>query len=436
MDAGSDTAPQTCRPAETNIKRLLETDVLVVGGSLAGLAAAETAAHGGVRTVLVDAASEVGARPNPANVIMEPLWPKEYPIPTSAVVRELTGVRVSGPSGVGPLFRFRSFIVDRREFDRFYVRRAQAAGAEVRGGVRVEGPLSSGGVRTDKGDCLARVTIFADGATSPVRKIFETMADPGSVAWGLDQLLEAPGIGEAQVFEVRFGSFAPGWRAQLNPIGGDRAHLWSFARGRRREEMHRFALHARQRILGRRTVEVIDEVSGADPAFVRSGQLVGRGVMACGAAAAQGGVEAGARAGMLAGRVAAGAVRKGDTSRAALVAYEEEWLRRIKAQQFVFTWIIGSVTQLSDRKLDRVFEPLAEADLDEQAFVGLLRGEPQAVYQLLRSVGYGNACRSLGAVGLGLVISSMRRMVSGPKGHAGATPTEGKKVCDDGRKSP
>jgi flavin-dependent dehydrogenase len=47
---------------------------LVVGASLAGLCAAYSAAHGGVETLLVDAAPEIGARPNPATLLMEPLW--------------------------------------------------------------------------------------------------------------------------------------------------------------------------------------------------------------------------------------------------------------------------------------------------------------------------------------------------------------------------
>jgi predicted flavoprotein YhiN len=48
-------------------------EVLVVGASLAGLCAAYSSAREGADTLLVDAAPEVGARPNPATLLMEPL---------------------------------------------------------------------------------------------------------------------------------------------------------------------------------------------------------------------------------------------------------------------------------------------------------------------------------------------------------------------------
>jgi FAD dependent oxidoreductase len=51
-----------------------EAEVLVVGASLAGLCAAYSAARVGAATLLVDAAPEIGARPNPATLLMEPIW--------------------------------------------------------------------------------------------------------------------------------------------------------------------------------------------------------------------------------------------------------------------------------------------------------------------------------------------------------------------------
>jgi flavin-dependent dehydrogenase len=44
----------------------------VVGASLAGLCAAYAAARAGAETLLVDATHEIGARPNPATLLMDP----------------------------------------------------------------------------------------------------------------------------------------------------------------------------------------------------------------------------------------------------------------------------------------------------------------------------------------------------------------------------
>ena len=157
----------------------------MVGASLAGLCAAYSAAREGAATLLMDAAPEIGARPNPATLLMEPLWRRSgLPIPAESIERELSGVRVSGASGRGLLFRLRAVHLDRQRFDRYFAARAAEAGAILRSGVRVEGLLSSGGVHTDSGPVPARITVFADGATSAVRRVLPTMRNPQEVAWG------------------------------------------------------------------------------------------------------------------------------------------------------------------------------------------------------------------------------------------------------------
>lgn len=135
----------------------------------------------------------------------------------------------------------------------------------------------------------AAVTVFADGAGSCVREVMPTMRDPWEAAWGLAQLLQAPGLGTASCCEVRFGSFAPGWRAQLNPLGGDRAGLWTFTRGVLPEKLGGYAERARRSFPGAEEATILEERRGVDPAFVRPGRIAEDGVMACGAAAGQGG---------------------------------------------------------------------------------------------------------------------------------------------------
>src|SRR5919205_2936748 len=127
-----------------------ETGVLVVGASLAGLCAAYSAARHGATTLLIDGAPEVGARPNPATLLMEPLWRRTgLPVPPDAVERELSGLRLGGPSGQGPLFRLRALHLDRRAFDHAFAERAALAGVAILGGTRVIGTLPSGGVLTE-----------------------------------------------------------------------------------------------------------------------------------------------------------------------------------------------------------------------------------------------------------------------------------------------
>ena len=353
----------------------------MVGASLAGLCAGCAAASGGARTLLLDAAPLVGSRPNPATVLMEPLWRRTgLPLIEQAVEREFSGFKLGGPSGKGPLFRLRAVHLDRRLFDRCFAERAAAAGGEILGGVRVTGTLPSGGVVTDSGSVAARVTIFADGARSMVRKVLPTMRNPQEVAWGLDQLLEAPDLGVSPYFEVRFGSFAPGWRAQFNPLGGDLARLWTFARGVPQQEMERYAGRARRLFVRTGEVRVLEERRGVDPAFVVPGRIAGEGVMACGTAAGQGGLEYGVRAGLMAGETAASAVRAGDVSRPALRTYERAWKRETRAELAVLRASMASLRRLSDTELDALFASLHGLELGEEDLGALLRGNlPAAI---------------------------------------------------------
>lgn len=368
---------------------------------MAGLCAAYSAARSGARTFLIDAAPEVGARPNPATLLMEPLWRRTgFPVPESALERELSGLRLGGPAGRGPLFRLRTLHLDRRTFDRAFAGRAAEAGATVLSGVRVRGTLPSGGVLTEGDPVRAHVTIFADGANSAVREIMPTMRNPHEMAWGLTQLLEAPGLGGSSCFEVRFGSFAPGWRAQLNPLGGDRASLWTFIRGIPRGELERYAEHARRAFLGPKEVKIVEESRGVDPAFVLPHRIAGDGVIACGAAAGQGGLEYGARAGLLAGEVAAQALRTGDVSRRALQPYEKTWRRETAMESLALRWGMEALRRLSDAELDELFGRLSRVEFCEVDVIALLRGDPRGT---LRRVGLGRSARTVMELGRGWI---------------------------------
>jgi hypothetical protein len=73
------------------------------------------------------------------------------------LVAEEVEVLVVGASLARPsLPHVRAVHLDRRKFDRYFAARAADAGAIVRGGVRLEELLSSGGVRTDTGPVPAR----------------------------------------------------------------------------------------------------------------------------------------------------------------------------------------------------------------------------------------------------------------------------------------
>jgi flavin-dependent dehydrogenase len=168
--------------------------------------------------------------------------------------------------------------------------------------------------------------------------------------------------------------------SQFNPLGGDLARLWTFARGVPQQEMERYAGRARRLFAGAGEARVLEERRGVDPAFVVPGRIAGDSVVACGTAAGQGGLEYGARAGSLAGEVAARAVRAGDVARRTLRTYERACKRETKAELAVLRASMASLRRLSDVELDALFATLHGLELGEEDLGALLRGDlPAAV---------------------------------------------------------
>ena len=158
--------------------------------------------------------------------------------------------------------------------------------------------------------------------------------------------------------------------------------MWTFVRGVPREELKGCAARALRAFCGEIQVRILEERGGVDPAFVVPGRIAGEGVMACGAAAGQGGLEYGALAGLLAGQAAARAIRRGDTSRHALVTYEKASKREAWAWLAAIRLGMASVRRLSDAELDALFATLHGLTLEGGDVEALLRGNPVAAARM------------------------------------------------------
>lgn len=150
-----------------------ETDLVVVGGGPAGLAAAIHARLAGMHVVLLDP-----ARPPIDRACGEGL------MPAGCSELEALGVSVA-PSWTAPFAGIRYCDGDDAAVGRFpegsglgvrrtalhaaLVARAEALGVELRWGVAARG-LAERGVETDRGLVAARFVVGADGRNSPVRR--------------------------------------------------------------------------------------------------------------------------------------------------------------------------------------------------------------------------------------------------------------------------
>ena len=163
-------------------------DAVVVGAGPAGSATALLLAKAGVNVLLLDRAHFPREKPcseylSPESTrVLERLGPDVLAAVEAAAPAHLRGMRVVAPSGVGVTGRFETFsyALPRTRFDMILRAAAEAHGAQVREGVKVEEVLYDGGavagvvarnLATGGREAVrARVVIGADGLRSIVAR--------------------------------------------------------------------------------------------------------------------------------------------------------------------------------------------------------------------------------------------------------------------------
>ncbi len=149
-------------------------DLIIVGASFAGLVAARTAAHRGLKVAVIDAKSEPGARVRTTGILVkEAVDAMDVP---AALTRRIPGARLYAPNGrhvdlFAPGYYF--LATDTPAIMRWLAREAQRAGARLMFGTRfTNAGLSDDLVHLEGLGLKARYLLGADGAKSRVAEVF------------------------------------------------------------------------------------------------------------------------------------------------------------------------------------------------------------------------------------------------------------------------
>lgn len=338
-------------------------DVLVVGASAAGLAAAWAAAGEGADVLLLESRDAIGVPAAPAILAFDFLWGASFRAPPSTIRRRHGGVRVRSPGGYAVDVDAPLALLDRARFDQWLAQEAEKRGARVLTGVKGLRALPDRTLVAEGLEAHGRVTVFADGAGSLARRYLEPLKDPDAVAWGAALELRCPDGGEPEDrVGITLGRHAPGGRSQLNPLDGDRCVHWTFFRGdpKDAERFGRRALALDARLRGW-SEEIADGARyvGAmrDPVYAIPGRLSAEGILVAGGAGGQGGLEVGLSAGETAGRVAARAALEGRADARTLGAYERQWKREHQGGYELLRQVADRLMRLDDAELDALLRP-------------------------------------------------------------------------------
>jgi len=321
-------------------------DVLVVGAGPAGSMAARTAAEAGLSVLLVEKRQEIGSPVRCAEGVGHDLL-LPFIVPDRRwIAAEVTGARliVSSPDYSTTLEAAggRGYVLERRVFDRVLAEEATRAGAQVRVKTAVIGLLRErdavrGAILNGPGgrwEVAAEVVIAADGVESQVGSWagLETTLQPKDAMSCAQYLLAGIDIEPHRLEYYVAEEIAPGGYAWVFPKGEGLANVGLGVQSDLADEpalnyLHRF-IESQSHLAPGSPVTL---VAGGVPVAMPPPRLVTDGLMLVGDAARQvdpltgGGITNGMAAGRLAAEVATRAIAEGDTSAAALSAYETAW---------------------------------------------------------------------------------------------------------------
>lgn len=353
-------------------------DVVVIGASAAGLAAAWSAAGEGAHVRLLEAREAIGVPPASASLAFDFLWEAPFRPPASTVRRRHAGLRVRAPGGALVEVDAPLAILDRARFDQWLAKEAEARGATI-----------ETGAKPDLDALRGSVLVFADGARTLATRYLPSQRHPGSLAWGSVLAFEQPGAQEADRVTLTLGHHARGGRSQLNPLEGDAWTHWTFYRGEAAdaEARAREALRIDARLSGW-PVSLADEARfvgvAPDPVYTLPGRLSAPNVLVAGGAGGQGGLELGLGAGVMAGRVAARVA----TGHASPGDYERAWKREHLRGYRALRTATERLARLPDDEIDRLLAPWDGRRLDVNALKApatTLARNPRALPALLRA---------------------------------------------------
>lgn len=342
-------------------------DAIVAGAGPAGLSAAEALARKGRSVLVLEQDHEIGSpiRTSGGSFVdeMEALG-----IPPR-LFHPLSRLRFISPRNAAT-FEYRVpalCVIDVRGVFQFLAECAVSAGARIRLGSAAVAPILEGdvvrGVRTKDESFSCRVLLDATGYRSTLLK--QSGLDPGFRRFGVgaEYDLFAPHCDQTEAVLMVGDQVAPSGYAWVFPWGRQRVRvgvgiIHPDSTANADSYLDRFLANLPRYGVDVRGAQPLEHHAGLIPSEQFASRFTGNGIMGVGDAVGQAssllgeGIRWAIRAGRMAGQVAAQALNRGDTSRAALLPFEKQWRKQFGADLRLAHRVNQRIARWDDRKWD------------------------------------------------------------------------------------
>lgn len=375
----------------------IETDVLVVGAGPAGSSAAKHAALNGAEVLMVEKKSEIGAPKRCAEGVSKDGLIKLGIEPSSRwIASEIDGVRLISPGGIDAWLTRDTvklpemgYVVERKVFDKFMAMDAARAGADIMIKTLVKGlekrddhVLVKAERMGEEIEIKAEIVIGADGPESRVGRWggLKTAVKPKSMESGAQFEMVGVEMENPNALEFYFGSVAPGGYAWVFPKGDDIANVGvaviSTLTGK---SAYEYLLDFVKTCPSTKNATAVELNIGGDPVGGLIKKISTDRILVVGDAAGMvnpltgGGIISGMEGGLIAGEIAAAAVKEGDTSEKRLSNYDERCEKEIGDSFNKYMKSREYLESLSDRELDLIAKAFSETEFERISIVELLK---------------------------------------------------------------
>lgn len=378
-----------------NIK---EVDVLIIGAGPAGSLAAREASKNGAKTLIIDKKSEIGTPKRCAEGIMSGVLERVHITPDERwIARKIDGARIISPNNTSAWFTPETLetpatgiILERKVFDKHMTMDAIREGAEVMIKTEALSMKREGdgylvdikSFNKEYNQIKAHIVIGADGPEGHVARWAElnTKVPLAEMESGLQYEMTNLKMKNNSVIQFFFGSVAPGGYAWIFPKGYDTANVGIDISGIKAEKsavkyLNDFIANCDETKDG----QIVEINAGGNPLCGIFDKIITDNVMLVGDAAGcvspitGGGIDTALESGMIAGRVAAKAIKNRDYSEEKLQEYADYIDSHLGKKFKKYIAIRDVLYNSSDEDLDEYITALANANITKLSTKALIK---------------------------------------------------------------